>query len=368
MLEFSTFVVIGINFFLWYNALLMMGFSEDDIRDKIKYNFARVAWYILHKFSIIQLRSQKYIINPVYNYLYKPIQYILTSKYHGMYRIVLVKDGRELMKLKRKDDLINKNYDFDFILYHNDSFNTLILDSVNDIPDLIHIDSNILKTNVSFLCCQMTAEFESTKVTKLFELSDFLLNNNKILTRDFVKWYCKKHFHNEEWVHLYDFDNYSINLIDNEVNEINIDSTQFIVLRENTYNVYKNEKYEVKKDESDNEESEHDNEEESEVENEQVDNDKVEDVKEVTLTQNVGAMEQSELKERWCSLTEICKLANEIKNEESVQNEESFTTKYQNDNIELPYTDLRKYTNDSSSSLEIEECSDGDKNVIKIYC
>lgn len=346
MIEFSTFVVLGINFFLWYNTLIIMGFSDDDIRDKIKYNIARVLWYFLHKFSIIQLKSQKYIINPIYTYLYKPIQYILSSKYYDIYRIILVKDGREIIKLKRKDDLINTGYEYDFIMYHTDAYNVLMLENINDLPDLVQIDRNILKTNVSFLCCQMTAMFESTKIIKLFELSDFLLNNNKILTRDFVKWYCKKHFHNEEWVQLYDFDNYTINLMDNEVNEVNIDSTQFIVLRENTYNVYNNEKYHTNEYEISNN-----------LENMKDDNDNEKEHEEIVNEQkDIGALNQDELKERWGNVMDLFKT------------DEKPTTKDENEITEVKHTELQKYTNDSSSSLELEECSDGDKNLIKIYC
>lgn len=238
MLSITDFVMLGFNLFMWYNVMRMLGFRDNDIIDNLKHNMAESFWFVLHKFSIVQLKTHKYIITPFNNYFYKPLQYFLSTTQTTYYKIVFIKDGREILRVKSKDQIKNKGIEYDFILYYTNKFNILILDLIDDIPDVNYIDSSIFKTKVNFMCCQMIAETGEEQIKKVFELDEFLLNNNQILCKNFVKWYCYKHFSREKWVETFNFIDYKINIIDNDVNEYEINSNQYLTIRENECKVY----------------------------------------------------------------------------------------------------------------------------------
>lgn len=238
MLNISDFIMLGVNLLMWYNVMLMLGFTNNDIIDNIKHNIAESFWFILNKFSIIQLKTHKYIITPFNIYFYKPIQHFLSTTQTTYYKIVFIKDGREILRVKSKDQIKNKDIDYDFILYYTNKFAILVLDIIDDIPDVSFIDPSIFKTKVSFMCCQMVAETGEEQIRKVFELDEFLLNNNEILSKNFVKWYCYKHFSREKWIKSFNFVDYKINIIDNDVNEYEINSNQYLTIRENECKVY----------------------------------------------------------------------------------------------------------------------------------
>lgn len=236
MLGLSDFIIFGFNLVMWYNVMLMLGFTNEEIKDKIKHDIAELTWWLLHKVSIVQLKTHKYIIQPLEYYVYQPIQHFLSTQ-NIHYKIVFVESGREILKVKSKSH-IPENIEFDFILYYLNSFNTLVFENISDIPDIDFIDTKCLKSNVKFMCCQMIAEVGEERIKKVFELDEFLSRNNDILSSDFVKWYCYKHFPREDWIKTFNFVDYTIDVIDNNVNEFKIKNNQLLTIRKDDCKVY----------------------------------------------------------------------------------------------------------------------------------
>ena len=178
------------------------------------------------------------------------------------------------MSYKKKSNIsTNDVTEYDFILFHPLNEGIMILNNINDIPDINEVDHSILETNVNFMCCQLSIKLNNDKLfTRTLVINDFFVNSNKILDDCFVKWYCNKHFSTE--INLSDVKNYKINIIDNEINEIELSPNEFIVINKNSYNVNKNtikeEEQKVQdKEEKDEEDDEEDDKEEEKNKEEQ---------------------------------------------------------------------------------------------------
>ena len=62
-------------------------------------------------------------------------------------------------------------------------------------------------------------------------LRPFFVVENRILNRDFIKWYLKVNYNKN----LEDTDNYVVHIIDNNVNQISIESDEYIKLNKDNY-------------------------------------------------------------------------------------------------------------------------------------
>ena len=274
------------NFILNFNNINLINSTQfynrcNSLIEEIETNFMDVAWQIFRIYGKIHILSNNYIIKPFNYYIYSPstklFQYFIKDDC-----IVFVKDGEEILSYNKKSNIITKDIsEYDFILFYPKNQKIMILDNINDIPDINEIDHSILETNVGFMCCQILVElFNKEYISRTFNINEFCVNSNKILDNSFIKWYCNKNF--SDVIKINEIKNYHINLIDNDVNELTLKNDEFILIDKKSYKIYKNKinsndeskEDDVKEDENENE---NENEDEDENENENEDANEVED-------------------------------------------------------------------------------------------
>ena len=280
-------IIVLMNFVIGMNLVIRNGINRNFIHDninninnikvfvnKLNNNLINISWEVLKVFGKICIFSDNYVIKPFNKFISKPVIKIIHYLEPEKNRIIFVKDGKEILSYKKKSNIsTNDVTEYDFILFHPLNESIMILNNINDIPDINEVDHSILETNVNFMCCQLSIKLNNDKLfTRTLVINDFFVNSNKILDNCFVKWYCNKHFSTE--INLSDVKNYKINIIDNEINEIELSPNEFIVINKNSYNVNKNtikeEEQKVQdKEEKDEEDDEEDDKEEEKNKEEQ---------------------------------------------------------------------------------------------------
>ena len=151
------------NFILNFNNINLINSTQfynrcNSLIEEIETNFMDVAWQIFRIYGKIHILSNNYIIKPFNYYIYSPstklFQYFIKDDC-----IVFVKDGEEILSYNKKSNIITKDIsEYDFILFYPKNQKIMILDNINDIPDINEIDHSILETNVGFMCCQILVE------------------------------------------------------------------------------------------------------------------------------------------------------------------------------------------------------------------
>jgi len=219
-----------------YNFVVEQDWTYDDFE-----NYATtVCWNILRTYGKIQIFSKNYIISPFKCYVLPSLTNVIKLVTFETPHIVFVKDGNEISSYAKKSMIYYKNVnEYDFILFYPKSKGTMILNNINDIPDTNDVDHRLLNTTVRFMCCQITVTLTNDKmIKKSVEINDFCLNSNKILDEAFVKWYCKKHFHND--FDVKEMKTYNLNLLDNHVNNVFLDPSKFISISADAYSIDSN--------------------------------------------------------------------------------------------------------------------------------
>ena len=203
--------------------------------DMVKANVAYYGWYVLEFCSKVEMKSQQ-----AYRYAKQYFPAINKKKEDSF--ITLVKDGEEIskyefnefMKLKEEGKIITGSYDF--ILYEvpitdNDKYDRYIV-RYNQHIDIIEIEYNALN---EFNFNVMQFKFKNTDVTynMHFNKNLFMMNNNILFDRDFLKWYMNK-YHNAI---VQNEDKYTVSFIDHTMS--------YTILTENDYIVIKNKSYDT---------------------------------------------------------------------------------------------------------------------------
>ena len=199
---------------------------------------AYYGWYVLEFCSKVEMKSQQ-----TYRYVYRYAkQYFPSLKEEEQSSITLIKDGEEIskyefskfMELKETGNIITGSYDF--ILYEvpisdNDKYDRYIV-RYNQHIDIMKIEYNALN---EFNFNVMQFKFKDTNVTYNinFNKNQFLVNNNLLFDREFLKWYMNK-YHNAI---VQNVDKYTVTFIDQSMN--------YTILTENDYIVIKNKSYDI---------------------------------------------------------------------------------------------------------------------------
>ncbi|MEX0598285.1 MAG: hypothetical protein WD512_17490, partial [Candidatus Paceibacterota bacterium] len=213
------------------STALVQPWTYNDLKDCA----ATICWNVLLIYGKIHIFSNNYIVPPIKYYILCPLSNLIQLSSPDKERIVFVKDGNEMLSYTKKSMISYKNVnEYDFILFYPKNKCTMILNNINDIPDTNEVNSDLLNTTVSFMCCQISITLTNDEIIKkFFEINEFCVNSNKILDEPFVNWYCKKHFNNE--FDIKDIKTYSLNLLDKDVNDVLLESGDCILINADTY-------------------------------------------------------------------------------------------------------------------------------------
>lgn len=241
-------------FMMFYNLSLYIGFVGllferigffNNI-DEVAYNF---IWNCLKFYSSFCLYVNKYINSPlniVFNNKYKQIKLFLKGPSD---KFIIIRDGDEIMRFKYMYELIqyylgNKTIKNDDLLYVDDKimYYTSCFEFLKIIknPDFLYnydITSILDFSSIKFMSCDI---FIITKNKDLFikksiDINNFMIVNSKLLSKSFVFWYCNKYF-NLDKVYIED---YKIDIIDQDVDQLSIDMNDFIEIHKDEYVVHK---------------------------------------------------------------------------------------------------------------------------------
>jgi hypothetical protein len=199
--------------------------------NKIKTLAINYGWQFLEMCSKVELKAID---------MYKKIKPYFPKKEEKSI-ITVVHDGDEINKYEFNDFIKNNiNQGYDFVLYEiplsdNNKYDKCILryDNHKDIEEIVELNAN---NEVNFNVIQFNFKDVTEKIYNIkFDKTQYMVNNNILFDRKFLKWYMLKN-HN---LFVQDQDNYNITFIDHEMN--------YITLSENEYIVIKNNKYEISK-------------------------------------------------------------------------------------------------------------------------
>lgn len=203
--------------------------------DKIKNVAVMTGWNILQTCSYIEIKTIS-----VYKYIrsYFPQK---TQEYKSM--ITFIKNGDEIevfeindfLRLKAHNELVDIPYDF--ILYeipiqNNDKYTKCMVRYNNheQIAKIEYTATNKFKLNV----IQFNFKESPEQVIGInFDDINFYITDNILFDCEFVKWYMKKYY----TIIISDNDKYNISFIDHNMSYINLNETNFIVIKNNDYEI-----------------------------------------------------------------------------------------------------------------------------------
>jgi hypothetical protein len=144
--------------------------------------------------------------------------------------IYIIREGKSIESEIIADDVtmkFNKNYDLVIFRYPSlDDSETFLYKRYNEIPSNLSEDKPIkslfIVVNIRY----------GGKVYTVENTDSLMIPNTTIFDRTYTQWYMQ-YFHNLE---IFD-DDYEIELLDNEMNEISFNHTKYIKLRDDIYSV-----------------------------------------------------------------------------------------------------------------------------------
>ena len=250
---------------LLYLCFIFILYEKICIFNNTEQHLYNLIWSALKYYCIIQTYINRYIISPsklIVTNNYKRFKYIISGipdKY------VIVRDGEEIMRFKKINELIgyylfNKNVqNDDLICYRNDNFiyYTKIQDFIyNDgIIEKTEPDNDLNKLEVSlikFMTCNISVKImgKDLFIQRPVDLNRFMVVGNKILNKSFVFWYCNKYLNlNKNYI-----EDYKIHIIDQDVDQIEIDTNEYIEIHKDEYVIHKTNHYTLKSDPLDDDE------------------------------------------------------------------------------------------------------------------
>lgn len=208
-------------------------------------------WELFKYYSYISIQLRKYAYNPLKSQLLKLHNNIRTMLNDNDDKIILIRDGQEIMRFKKINGLIayyifNKNIENDdLVCYRNDNFvfYTNINDFINDSRmsgegeclDDLDIINDVSK--IKFMTTHITVKLKNKDclIQRSIDLTKFMLVGSKLLSKSFVYWYCDKYLNlNPDCIEYY-----KIDIIDQDVDQIEIDMNDYIEIHKNEYVIHK---------------------------------------------------------------------------------------------------------------------------------
>lgn len=199
---------------------------------KIKTYAAYYGWYILEYASRIEIKAR--------NAYMQIKQYLPASgNEEEKSRIIIVKDGEEIathdfndfITLRESTDLTNT---YDFIMYampivNNDKFDTYIM-RYNNHADIMKVTYKKVN-DFNFNVIQFKFKDDTKTYNIVFNKNQFIIHNNILFDRDFLKWYMRKYYDKT----IQDEDKYTITFFDHAMNYIEITDLHYIMINNKSY-------------------------------------------------------------------------------------------------------------------------------------
>jgi len=200
---------------------------------KIKTAAMKIGWHSMEICSKIEIYVTK---------LYK--KYTPSRLKPPTPQLTIVYDGNEIGKytmnefINKRKAIYNRNYDF--ILYEipiekendYDKYDKYVL-RYEAIADVMHIEYNSLK-GFELNMIQMIINGNKNKTYNIdFGRSQYILNGNILLDRNFLKWYLNTKYDKI----LNDEDHYTVTFIDHNMNYITLTHECYLLIKKNNYDI-----------------------------------------------------------------------------------------------------------------------------------
>jgi len=184
----------------------------------VKDESVKILWFIMKLFSIF-----KFHMFQCYNIAsYKFAVYTNNDKI-----VKFIKDSNIIKEIQYNNlDLYKENIDYDFILidinhqYKKDSIRCNNIDDIN-------IVNKYEYTPYKFISVAIKQDNNSYHI----DLTQFYIIKNIVLDKDFIAWYMRIN-HNTNLM-----EDYSVIIIDNNVNQIILEKNQYIKFDNTNYNI-----------------------------------------------------------------------------------------------------------------------------------
>jgi hypothetical protein len=244
-------IICNLGLYLTFTLFLMKQNGNLDKFETELYNKVyELIWRLLRVYSLINLKFKKYVTTPLNYTKHKVYTNIKTYLFNEPYKYILVRDGEEIMKFKKINQLISyylftKNAENDDLICYRDDENiyySKIKDFIygGNVVDNDNYDTNvqsIKKSSIKFMMCNIDINIKNKNLLLHRELNidNFMLVGNKILTKSFVMWYCNKYLDLDNEL----IESYKVNIIDQDVDHIEIDANSFIEIDRDEYLIHK---------------------------------------------------------------------------------------------------------------------------------
>ena len=171
--------------------------------------------------------------------LYSNCKFYLTKlkfKY-AKKKIIFIEDSCELLKLTINDleeikelkSRIEEDIDYNFIFFVNN--NDYI--RYNNIDELIENNFDYNSSSIQFI--NISLDYNDIKYNINLKKNNFYIENNILFDKEFMKYYCKKNLKLNYDENI----NYTITILDNDCNKIDIKNDSYIIINKDTYTINK---------------------------------------------------------------------------------------------------------------------------------
>jgi len=202
----------------------------------IKEYSAYYGWYVLEFFSRVEIKAQ----NTYASYI-SPYLPVLNNEEEKQTLVTLIKDGKkthqfELSEFKEfieTDNISEESYDF--IIYEapindNEKYDKYFLRFRHHL-DIMKVEYCKIQSAFSFNSIQL--KISDKTYTLNFNKNQFLIRDNILFDRNFVKWFMNK-YHD---VLIADDAQYNINIIDHQMNFISLTEDNYILIKRDSYEI-----------------------------------------------------------------------------------------------------------------------------------
>ena len=223
--EFSFFLYLAINY-------LKLNYP-----DQFNKLIVCTSYNLIYYFSFAQIKFTKLLIlvNDKYFDFIKSnpqlLEYINKLKKTEQIKntVEYILDSSTIVSDKKPDE-------FDFIIYNDTN-------SINKFVSHGLLCDNVVfkETSYNFVLCEITVSNKTVKIDFKTQEYNFMLVNN-IINANFINYFIKKYYNCDEISETIWFD-YTLKILDQNVNEIILDASKELVLADNSYTV--NELYNI---------------------------------------------------------------------------------------------------------------------------
>ena len=186
--------------------------------NKIPNYIINFLWYLVYYYSRLQIYFKQKNIKLIKSKLYQKYEYVKDGN------IILITESN-----KKNPDL---NYDF-IIFSENDIMNDNIVNNIILNNDL----DNIKYENADYKFIMSVITIKNVIIQVSFKTNEynFLIVNNKI-DKKFINYFLKKYYNNFiKNLNDLEIENYSIQIIDQNADLINFDSSKTLIINKNNY-------------------------------------------------------------------------------------------------------------------------------------